>query len=305
MSKKQFITNLQSLAGIRNWSAFALSYKHLTHKSEYTCCALSFASESDLNETISAVLQSIAAAAECFEDIIEYGGEATTTFRCSLSSSHEIVKEKFNSFVECINHPDDTRSVLDFPSNAYLFRGELDEKAIYIIILHTPVYTFKKKKMFAFEQNQLKPVEGRFIQLVANPSLLIYHDTIYFLDSKLSGEKFFNIETTARTMCKSLISSLKGEDLCSNFDLLSEVATTGWNVRRSVNFNQPMWDQLKEDTDFRRTIAKRLEIPLTADGRIATGDKEACTRLFKGLCGKAVRDLVKDLTYEAPVTKPL
>lgn len=114
------------------------------------------------------------------------------------------------------------------------------------------------------------------------------HDTIEMLI--LQGYKH-------KAVCEDKATEICQSDIVSDIDQFKTIATSGYNPRRFVSFNQARFDRMKEP-ETHIQMAGTFRLTLDDNGHIDTSTPDMVEKLIKVLCNKGMVDPFDNVPVE-------
>ncbi len=238
-----------------------------------------------------------------YQEVRLYDGTADEFVIYKLPTNHHLLKNQYESLVETIANPDVESSPYIYKS-AYLLKGQVkirtDTISVKLVSMQNPITTLKNK--FSLTNNgNFQELSDKVLNLRPTIDILIVNDTVYFFT--LAGENLFNMSRSYKTVCHNKVEMIDSANIIHPMDNFKSVAESGHNPRKFVSFKDSNLDALKS-TETRVRIAQKFEIPLDEQTfKFDTSTENACNKIVKFLCGKAMIDPINETAMEVSGAK--
>lgn len=229
-----------------------------------------------------------------YQMVCDYDGSAINNRVYKIEFTNELISESCKKLINAMQNPDMKGNALDFPANAYVFKGNvhIDEKQI-DIKLFTFISPFKVlKHTFMWDGDSFKVLPDKYLSLRGYVDVAMINDVVYLFN--MNGEKLFNMERAYRTICHSKVEDIINSGIISDESAFRQYATSGHNPRKFVSFDENRLNKIKNDTHFRNRMAGKFGITQTQEGTFDSSDSENVNRIVKFLCKKGMIDPVND-----------
>lgn len=282
---------LNQVNQINNWS-INLVKMNVSKKQGviYSAEELSDFDENGISRTVKEIVEMYSSGekSNMYNDIQEYDGNIISNNIYKIGISSVLIKDAYDLFVNALSDPDKESDPMKNKYDCYVLKSSLENNEedipIKLIFMSNPIKTLKNK--FFKIHEKYTEITGKVIALSLNIDMIVYGDKIYFFDN--SGEKLFNMERAYRAICREKVEEVKENEIVSDIETFTNVASSGHNPRKFVSFNKENLELLK-NKERRRDISEKFNIPLL-DGKFDTSSDGVSEKLIKLLCGKGKID---------------
>lgn len=223
-----------------------------------------------------------------FTNVRDYDGSALRDTIYKLPITNGLIAEEYKSLLEGIAQPYAEIDPLELKCQAYLLSGLIDiggeRCSVKLISMQNPITTLKHK--FMKSNGVFKEISNNVLSLKTTLDVIILNDSIYMLT--LAGEKLFNMERSYKVVCTSKMRDVQKCNIVTDFEMFRSVATSGYNPRKFVSFNDAYLEKLKNITN-RQKIARKFNISLK-DDKFDTSKEQTVDKLVKLLCNRGMVD---------------
>lgn len=293
-----------------SWKIYALKYKHNKSASEYKCCDIHLPDE-DINKILRSYQETFYKKYNNQEpdddqsiEVEDYTSYESGRVISKLSTHNDLVKDVWQQLRVSIQESDDSISLSDFSSNAYLLVGSYKNEKIYFITKKSVCHHYKKPvyHMISPHNNTLTPVKNAIYSFSNDFDLLVWNSTMYLFGMK--GEMIFNLERSYRKVCKKHIQEIANANLICDTENFQKIAESGFNPRRFLTFDATTFAQVQ--TEMGKNIIKQeCQIPIQSSGQYDLSNTNHAEIFIKIICGKIKQDLFSHQLFDVPKSKPL
>lgn len=241
--------------------------------------------------------------AQCYSGINDYDGTADSMTIYRMDNDNPLIATQYNDFFASICDPDLEEWPMTYDS-AYILKGTLaindSELNIILASIANPITTLKRK--YSWDNNTLKSISEKVINLRNTFDLLVVDNNVYFLT--MAAENLFHMERSYKQVCVQTVESLSEYEVFSDIEGFKNVATSKHNPRRFVSYDKRNFEHLlvKEN---RKIIADKFGIALTGPEEIFdTASEDNCNKIVKVLCNKGMLHPINNSPVEVNGTKP-
>lgn len=229
-----------------------------------------------------------------YEEVCAYDGSSIGRKIYRLEASDPLICESCEKLESAMENPDMQGNALEFPANAYVLKGRVwEEEENVDVKLFTLISPFiLLKHAFAWDGESFKAIPDKYLSLRGYVEVLMLDQTVYMF--RMNGEKLFQMERAYRTICRNKVEDVIADKIVSDVKTFRKIATTGYNPRRFVAFNESALKRFKEDSDFKSRIAEKFDIELTKEGEVESSDEKNVNRFVKFLCKRGMIDPVSE-----------
>lgn len=223
-----------------------------------------------------------------YQEVRDYDGTANALTVYKMSADNELIKSEYKTLLAAIADPDTEGDPFEYTS-AYLIKGiiKLDgvEIPVKMFSMQNPVTTLKNK--FSLDKGCFREVSNKVLSLRPTIDVVIIGETVYFLT--MAGENLFNMARSYKKVCQARVDLVIKNDIVTDADAFGSIATSGYNPRRFVSFNEDRLTALTKKVK-RISIAAKFAIPLDATNKFDTTIEGASEKIVKLLCNKGMLD---------------
>lgn len=223
-----------------------------------------------------------------YQEVRDYDGTANALTIYKMSTNNQLIADEYKTLLAAIANPDTESDPFEYTS-AYVIKGivELEGEGVPVKMfsMQNPVTTLKNK--FSLDKGCFREISYKVLSLRPTIDVVIIGDTVYFLT--MAGENLFNMDRSYKKVCQTKVELIIKNDILTDTDTFSSIATAGHNPRRFVLFNGDRLTALKKKSK-RISIAAKFSIPLDTTGKFDTTVEGASEKIVKLLCNKGMLD---------------
>lgn len=301
---------LEKINTIDSWSLALISYNHRTRPYEYTCYSLNFQSDDILKNTIAEMCSKFLSIVDKSEKIVQdYTGTNPKNVVDKISTTSELISDSWKALIQSLNVCDDSTSLKDIKSNAFIFTGtysvDSEEHNIYLLSRKNPIYTYKKgrSKFFSSRHNLVEEISEPLVQFGKSFDVLIYKNNVYTINSNF--ESIFNMEYTHKIVCKNSLDIIGNATIINDFESYRNFALSGQHPKKFITFDQRIIENIEQEKNL-KILVDELRIPYNRESRkFDLSDKRYAEIFTKAICGKTKYNMFIDGVCEVPGSIPL
>lgn len=310
MSYEKIKEGLEKIDSVTSWSLALITYNHKSRPSEYTCYSLNFNTDELLKKTISEMCKKFLARIEGNgKQIQNYTATNPKNVIDKILVSDPLINQQWNNLIESLNVCDDSLTLNEIKSQAYIFAGtyivEGNHHNIYILSRKNPIYTYKKDKGKIFESrhNTIQEISEPLVQFGNTFDALIYDNTLYSINNNF--ESIFNMEYSHKIACKSSLEIIKASSIISEFEKYQTFALSGQHPRKFITFDKKIIENIKDPNNL-NILTRELKIPYdTTSKKFNLTDEKHAEVFTKAICGKTKYNMFISGVCEVPNSIPL
>lgn len=239
-----------------------------------------------------------------FSSVDQYSGDVVGNVVYKLESNNELIQDAYNNLIERIALPDTEDEIDTKRFHAYAICGmvSIDNqlRSVKMISMHSPLVAMTNKFSCKSPSKKFSEIKENVLSLRQTIDIIIIDKIVYLLN--MSGEKLFSLERTYNIVCNNKVKDIIDSEIVSNPNEFKTIATSGYNPRRFVSYNQRRLEVLL-DKENRKRLAKKFGIRLSSNDLIETDSKQSIERFVKFLCNKAMLDPVDESPVEVASSK--
>lgn len=310
MSYEKIKEGLQKIDSITSWSLALINYNHKSRPSEYTCYSLNFNTDELLKKTISEMCEKFLVVIDNNgKQIQNYTGTNSKNITDKILVSNSLINQQWDNLIESLNVCDDSLTLKDIKSQAYIFAGtytvEGEHHNIYMLSRKNPIYTYKKGKGKIFESrhNKIQEISEPLVQFGKTFDALIYDNTLYSINNNF--ESIFNMEYSHKIACKSSLEIIEASSIINEFEKYKTFALSGQQPRKFITFDKRIIENIKEPSNL-NILTQELKIPYdTIQEKFNLSDEKHAEVFTKAICGKTKYNMFTSGVCEVPNSIPL
>ena len=298
----------EKLNTCQEWSLQLLKFGKARNELSYNTYDVTITTRNALNdfiETLSDVYIGRNGRMNSFQDILDYDGSTIGSRIHRVALTNPLIREAYDKLSIAMDNPDMFGNALEFPANAYVLKGSIEEDdgTISDIRLLTIINPFRSlKHAFSWDGESFKVLPAKTLALRQHIDLMVWRGAVYMFN--LSGEKLFDMERAYRQVCADKVEEIVHTGILSDDEAFRQYASSGYNPRRFVAFDGNRLRRIKNDSVFRNKMAEKFGIVQNSNGKYDSSDKSNVDRIVKFLCKKGMLDPVDENPVEIEGSKP-
>lgn len=229
-----------------------------------------------------------------YQTVCYYDGSTEGDRIYKIERSSELIRESGEKLLHAMANPDMKGNALDFPASAYVLKGNIlidgIQRSIKLFTIISPFKVFKHT--FAWDGDSFKALPDKYLLLRRYVDVAMVNDIVYLFN--MNGEKLFNMERAYKSICRNKVEDIISSGIVSDEGMFRQYATSGYNPRKFVSYDENRLRKIKDDASFKNRIAGKFGIIQTPDGIFDSSDSENVNRIVKFLCKKGMIDPVND-----------
>lgn len=282
-----------------------LNYNHKKSGTSFNCSIVEFEPNNKTNDIVKELSDIyINNKLDKFTDVRKYDGTCNESTIYKIEDIFEEYNFDLNTLFEKIANSNREVNPFDMKAQAYIICGIIENGGtmhqIKLISMNNPITTLKNR--YLIKRGKFKEITDKVLNLRLLIDVIIYDKTVYILN--MSGEKLFNLERAYKLKCNKDVDDIIKMNIISDNNNFKKIATSGYNPRRFVSFNQTRLDYLN-DKKQRIMVANKYNIILdkSKDKLLDTSDEKNVEKIIKVLCNKAMWDIFSDDPVEVDGSK--